>query len=88
MKPDTINLADKQLEQSVIDISVKIADAVEIAQRSMDMADTSKDMLIKAQLELEELYIALDAKAVQENHCVFSTSKFEPDNSKCDISKP
>jgi hypothetical protein len=55
-----INLHDKWLEQSVISISAKVADAVEMVQQAKEMTISSESVLIKAQLALEELYIALD----------------------------
>lgn len=55
-----INLHDKRLEQAVISISAKVADAVEMVQQAREMTISSEGVLIKAQLALEELYIALD----------------------------
>lgn len=60
METKVINLHDKWLEQSVISISAKVADAVEMVQQAKEMTISSESVLIKAQLALEELYIALD----------------------------
>lgn len=66
MEPEVINLQDKGIEPSIIGISGKIADAVKMIQKAKMMATNSEEALIKAQLELEELYIALDK---QTNDC-------------------
>ncbi len=63
MKPEVINLHDKRMEQSVISISAKIADAVEMVQKAKELTASSEDVLAKAQLALEELYIALDKQS-------------------------
>ncbi len=60
MKPGAINLQNKILEQRVLSISAKVANAVDMVQRAKKMTIDSENMLIEAQLELEELYIALD----------------------------
>ena len=60
MESEVINLQDKRIEQSVVGISVKIADVVEMVQKAKEMTISSEDILVKAQMELEELYIALD----------------------------
>ncbi len=53
-------MLDKRLEQSVVHIGAKIADAVELVQRAKEMTANSEDALIKAQLELEELFIGME----------------------------
>ncbi len=60
VKPGAINLQNKILEQRVLSISAKVANAVDMVQRAKKMTIDSENMLIEAQLELEELYIALD----------------------------
>lgn len=60
MEPEVISLHDKRVEQSIISIGAKIADAIEMIQTAKEMASSSEDVLIKAQLELEELYVGLD----------------------------
>ncbi len=60
MEPGIIYLKNKRMEQSVTSISAKITSAVEMVQKAKVMMNMSENMLIKAQLELEELYIALD----------------------------
>lgn len=57
MEPEIIRLQDKRTEQSLVSISAKLADAVEMLQITKEMTGTSAQMLIKAQLELEELYL-------------------------------
>ncbi|MEN6412836.1 MAG: hypothetical protein ABFC84_08735 [Veillonellales bacterium] len=64
MRPEVINLHDKRIEQSVVRISAKIADAVKMVQKAKEMAISSEDVLIKAQLELEEIYIVLDKPSI------------------------
>lgn len=60
MDLEIINLHDKIMRQSIVNISVKIADAVEMVQKAKEMAASSEDVLIKAQQELERLYVRLD----------------------------
>ncbi len=50
---------DKQTEQSIVSISAKIADAVEMVRKAKEMTARSERILIKVQLELEELCVAL-----------------------------
>jgi hypothetical protein len=59
VEPEIINLHDKRIEQSVISISVKIANAIEMIQKTKEMTANSERMLVKAYLELEELYTKL-----------------------------
>ena len=63
MGPEIINLQDKRTEQSVVGISAKIANAVELIKKAKEMTSLSEDVLIMAQLELEKLYIALDKQS-------------------------
>lgn len=65
VEPEIIDLHHKRIEQSVVGIRAKLADAVEMVRRAKEMAANSENVLIKAQLELEELYIALDTGADQ-----------------------
>lgn len=60
MKLEVINLRDKRLEQLIISIGAKIANAVEMVQKAKEMTANSEETLIQAHLDLEELYIALE----------------------------
>lgn len=60
MEPKVIDLREKCLEQSIIGISAKIANAVEMVQKAKELTASSEDVLIRAQLGLEELYLGLD----------------------------
>ncbi len=62
MKPEIIDLWGKQLEQRIISISAKVADAVEKVQEAKEKIASSEDMLIKTQLELEELFLQFKGK--------------------------
>jgi hypothetical protein len=59
VEPEIINLHNKRVEQSVISISIKIAHAIEMVQKTKEMTANSERMLVKAYLELEELYTKL-----------------------------
>lgn len=52
-----------QMEKSIIGIGAKIADALEIVQKAKGAAMDTETMLIKAQVELEELYVRFGSKA-------------------------
>lgn len=54
------SLQDKWLAQTIASISAKTADAAEMVQKSKEMAAGSEAILIKAQLELKELLMALE----------------------------
>lgn len=54
---ERISIKKDLFSQSVVGISAKIANAVEKVQRSEELAKAAKDMLIKLQLEVEQLYI-------------------------------
>ena len=58
MYPDTIAISAKQTQKVISHIGAKIADAMEALQHSRQLS--AKPILIKAQLELEELYLSLD----------------------------
>ena len=58
-----INLQDKRTEQSVISISTKIADAVDMMQRAKEIIINLENALIKAQLASEELYVGLNTQS-------------------------
>ena len=60
MEQEVMNLQAKWLEQSVISISAKIADATKMVQRSKEMEASSETVLIKAQMELKELYATME----------------------------
>lgn len=60
MEIEVINLRDKRLEQAVVSISAKLADAIEMARQAKMLSADSEAMLIQAQLELEELFVQLD----------------------------
>lgn len=51
---------DKSTEQSIINVSAKIADAVEMVRKAKVMATVSENVLIEAQLELEEICVKLN----------------------------
>jgi len=55
-----VSLRHKRLEQFVVNISAKIADVIEIAQKRNALPADSQATLIQAHLDLEELYVQLD----------------------------
>jgi len=55
-----VSLQTKRLEQFVVNISAKIADVIEAAQKRNALPADSQAMLIQAHLDLEELYVQLD----------------------------
>lgn len=59
MHLEIISLRDKKIEQSLVRISAKVADAVEITQQAKPLSADSKNQLIQASLELEELYLVM-----------------------------
>jgi len=67
-RPEIINLHDKRLEQSleqsVVNISAQIADAIEMTQKAKSLSADSEAMLIQAHVGLEELYTQLDPNPV------------------------
>lgn len=56
MGSEVISLRDKKIEQSLIRIGSKIADAVEMGQQAKMLSLNSTIKLVQASLELEELY--------------------------------
>ena len=60
METKVIGLRDKRLEQSVVSISVKIADVLEMTQKARALSADSEAKLIKVHLELEELYAQIN----------------------------
>jgi hypothetical protein len=60
MEIAVINLRDKRLEQAVVGISAKLADAIELARQAKALSADAEVKLIQAQLELEELFLQLD----------------------------
>ncbi len=69
-------LQDKWLAQSIVSISAKIADATEMVQKSKEMAASSEAVLLKAQTELKELFMAL----TQENREKFAALEHQKDS--------
>lgn len=59
MGTENSHLQDKQTEQSIINVGAKIADAVEMVRKAKVMATVSENLLIEAQLELEEICVKL-----------------------------
>ena len=59
MGANVIGLRDKRLEQAVVSISGKIADAIEMTQKAKTLSTDSETKLIQAHLELEELYVQI-----------------------------
>lgn len=60
MGAEKVNLKEKRLEQSIVGISAKIADAIEMARKAKGMVAESEETLVKAHLALEELYMSLN----------------------------
>jgi hypothetical protein len=60
MEAEVINLREKRLEQVVVGISAKIADALEMSRKAKTLSANSEERLIQAQLELEELFVQLN----------------------------
>jgi hypothetical protein len=60
MEIEVINLRDKRLEQAVVRVSAKLADAIELARQAKTLSGDAEEKLIQAQLELEELFLQLD----------------------------
>ena len=60
MESGVVSLQTKRLEQFVVNISAKIADVIEAAQKRNALPADSQAMLIQAHLDLEELYVQLD----------------------------
>ncbi len=60
MEPHITAKHNKQIEQSIINLSVKIANALQMIQTAKEMMNNSESVLIKALQELEELYVGLD----------------------------
>ncbi len=49
----------KRIEESILRIGAKVADAVELSQRVKHLSADSDALLINAQQELEKLYVIL-----------------------------
>jgi hypothetical protein len=49
-----------RLEQSISKIGAKVADAVELSNKAKELTTGAESILIRAQQELEELYLSLD----------------------------
>ena len=60
MESGIFSLRNKRLEQFVVNISAKIADVIETAQKRNGLPADSQATLIQAHLDLEELYVQLD----------------------------
>ena len=60
MESNVINLKDKQLEQFLISICARIADAVEMTQNAKAYYAGLEAKLIQTNLELEEFYLSMD----------------------------
>ncbi|MCL2812565.1 MAG: hypothetical protein FWD25_11850 [Clostridia bacterium] len=60
MESGVFCLRNKRLEQFVVNISAKIADVIETAQKRNELPADSQATLIQAHLDLEELYVQLD----------------------------
>ncbi|MCC8122837.1 MAG: hypothetical protein LIO58_04785 [Oscillospiraceae bacterium] len=59
MESEIIHLHDKRVEHLVISMSAKIADAVDMIQKAKSITGCAEDLLLKTQLELEELFLSL-----------------------------
>lgn len=66
MELEVINLRDKRLEQAIVSISAKIADALEMARRAKTLSADSEAKLIQAELELEELFVQISNEELSE----------------------
>jgi|GEM_PF-2061372 len=61
MKSEIVNLQHIWLKQGIVSIGAKIATAIELAQKEKAMPADSLEILIQAQLELEDIYIELES---------------------------
>lgn len=59
MNPNLNELQVKRIEESISRIGAKVADAVELSQKSKWFSIKSEALLIDVQQELEELYISI-----------------------------
>lgn len=59
MQNIVISLKERHMEQSVVHIGAKIADAIAMARKARELSEISEDKLIEAQLELEELFMRI-----------------------------
>jgi len=57
---EIVNLNDEIVKQNLLDISIKIADALEMIENAKEVVAKSEGLLIKAQLELENIFLSLD----------------------------
>ena len=60
MGAEIVNLNDEIVKQNLLDISIKIADALEMIENAKEVVAKSEGLLIKAQLELENIFLSLD----------------------------
>lgn len=60
MEAEVINMWDKKLEQSVVSINAKIADAIEMTRQARALSANSEAKLIEASLELEEFILIVE----------------------------
>lgn len=50
------------MEQSVVHVGAKIADAIAMARKARELSEISEGKLIEAQLELEELFLRMKSE--------------------------
>ena len=60
MEAEVIHMWDKKLEQSVVSINAKIADAIEMNRQARALSANSEAKLIEASLELEEFILIVE----------------------------
>lgn len=63
MEFEIIQLDQKRVAQTVVAISAEVANVVETVQRISKMTADLENTLVVMQLELEELYIALNKRS-------------------------
>jgi hypothetical protein len=59
MDNEIVPFERKRLEQSISKIGAKVADAVELSNKAKELTTGAESILIRAQQELEELYLSL-----------------------------
>ena len=57
MGGEVTNFAKKRFTRSIVCLSAEVANAVDMLERSEEMAKAVRNQLIRVQLELEKLYI-------------------------------
>lgn len=62
METENIYPQDNLLEQLITNVSAKVADAVEMVQKAKMLTTASENVLIEAQIELEEICVRLRDK--------------------------